>query len=87
MILDMAQPSEHTRLVPLEDHYTTDEAAEKLGIKRTGVLKLIERKKLKGERVGSQWFIHKDEIARYQRERKSPGRPKVKRPYVRKTGD
>lgn len=77
----------HNGEMPLADFLTTDEAATELELKRISVLKLIERGKLEAKQVGGQWFIHKSEIARYKRDRKSPGRPKTKRGYKRKIGD
>jgi excisionase family DNA binding protein len=87
MILDMARLGEHTRLVPLEDYFSAVEAAEQLGIKKISVLKLIEREKLKAEKHGNMYFIHKSEVARYKQERQQSGRPKKKRSYNRKLGD
>jgi excisionase family DNA binding protein len=85
-MLDLIEPRVHTQSMPLEDYLTAEEAAKKLGIKKISVLKLIYREKLRAEMHGNMYFIHRDEVARYRRERRKPGRPRTKRRYQRKEG-
>jgi excisionase family DNA binding protein len=58
---------------------TTKDAAERLGIKPRSVARLIQRKIMKAEKRGRDWFVSEEEIERYKRERRPahrPGRPR-----------
>lgn len=50
-------------------------AAEQLGMSRWAVWKAVQRGRLNAKRVGRDYFVHQDELARFQRERRPPGRP------------
>lgn len=54
---------------------TTTEAATELGIQPGSVKRLCQREILKGEKRGRDWFISKDEVERYKRDRRAAGRP------------
>lgn len=58
------------------EYMSTAEAAEKLGLHQNTMRQHLKRGVIKGVKVGAIWLIHEDEIARYERERKPPGRPK-----------
>lgn len=55
---------------------TTTEAATELGIQPGSVKRLCQREILKGEKRGRDWFISREEVDRYKRERHKPGRRK-----------
>jgi excisionase family DNA binding protein len=61
--------------------FTTTEAAERLRITRSAVLKLIQRGRLAAVRRGWQWFVAADEVARIAGEdlRTRDGRKGTKR--------
>jgi len=49
----------------LEEFYTTQEAAKKLGFTLQGVSKLIRQKKVDGIRFGRSWLVSKKSVADY----------------------
>lgn len=55
---------------------TTSEAADLLALDRRTILKYIERGLIQARKHGRDWQIDPDEVERYQRERRKPGRPK-----------
>lgn len=55
--------------------YTTQEAAEQLGISRQAILKAIDRKTLRAKKVGRDWQISGKAIEQYRAEHLGkPGR-------------
>lgn len=46
--------------------YTTQQAAEQLGISRQAILKAIDRKTLKAKKVGRDWQISARAIEQYR---------------------
>lgn len=54
---------------------TTNQVADRLGIKPRSVVQLIQRKLLKAEKLGRDWLIEDAEAERYQRERRPQHRP------------
>lgn len=71
--------------MPLEDYYSVTEAANLLGVSKDAIHVAIKKGYLQARRNGNMLFIHKDELARYRREKRNPGRPRQKRKYERKT--
>lgn len=59
-----------------EKHFTTAEAAVKLGVHHDTVRKYCNLKRIRGEKYGSSWLIPKSEIDRYLKEESHTGRPK-----------
>lgn len=63
------------------DYLSTAEAARKInqpvGTVQRYCLNAEQGKTpaINGRRFGRSWFIHKDEIARYLKEKRGPGRP------------
>jgi len=55
---------------------TTNQAAERLKISRSAVLKLLSRGKLKGIKIQRDWSIPPAAVKRYQSERREPGWPR-----------
>jgi excisionase family DNA binding protein len=57
---------------------TTKQAAERLGIKRSSLHSLIQRGRIKAERIGDsrELFIEETEVVKYQENRRKPGKPK-----------
>ena len=56
--------------------YTTMEVAQILGVRPVTVRALIYRKQLSAQRRGRDWFISAEEVARFQRVRRTrTGRP------------
>jgi len=53
-------------------------AAEKLGLSSESLRRFIHAGKIEAESAANTYFVHKNEIARYQAERRHPGRPKTK---------
>lgn len=71
--------------IETDDYLTTEEAAAVLGLSMDSVRRYLNnaltddpnaRPKLIGTSIGRTWLIHKDEVERYQRDRKNRGRPK-----------
>jgi excisionase family DNA binding protein len=56
--------------------YTTAEAAQLLGIQRHSVTQLIQRGVICAEKRGRDYFIIHEELQRFLRERRGPGRPR-----------
>ena len=51
--------------------YTLDEAAEKLGVNRENLRKLVAKGELNGHKRFGRWYIFHDDLSKYIRE----GRP------------
>lgn len=85
MILDGMALGDDTSLVALEDYYSVAEAARILKVSTDAIYTAIKKSKLVAKRQGGVMFIHKDELERYRKEKKKPGRPREKRQYTRKT--
>ena len=60
---------------PLGEYLTLAQAAERLGLRPDTVGKYAKRGLIQVERPGWQPLVHPDEVARYSRERRGPGRP------------
>jgi excisionase family DNA binding protein len=54
---------------------TLTEAADRLGVSRRGVQKLIDREVLPAERAGNRWLVSVEDISWYERVRLGRGRP------------
>lgn len=59
----------------LEETYTTNEAADILGITRSGVIAHIRSKRIPASKRGYDWFIRKSDLDAYIEQRRKPGRP------------
>lgn len=55
---------------------TTNEAAGRLNLKPKTVTRYIIRGLIKAEKRGRDYWIEEDEIERYARTRREPGRPR-----------
>jgi excisionase family DNA binding protein len=55
---------------------TTNQAAERLKISRSAVLKLLSRGQIQGIKEQRDWTVFENSVKRYQAERKEPGWPK-----------
>ena len=62
-------------MVNLANCYTTSQASKILKIQPRSIAAYIERGLIKGEKIGRDWFIEKEEVERFQRERRPVGRP------------
>ena len=51
------------------------EAAERLGVDRSRVRQLLNAGDLQGRRVGRDWLVSAEDVARLQGQRRRPGRP------------
>jgi excisionase family DNA binding protein len=54
---------------------TTIQAGEMLNVSRKMIIKLINEGRITAEKLGRDYVISRDEVERYQRERKPAGRP------------
>jgi excisionase family DNA binding protein len=54
---------------------TTREAAERLGVSVRAVQALIQRGRLKAEKIGRDWILLTRDVEDYALTRRSPGRP------------
>ena len=54
---------------------TTDKAARRLNLAKSTVIDYCRLGTLAAEKHGRDWWIEPEEIERYQRERRRPGRP------------
>jgi excisionase family DNA binding protein len=54
-----------------EELLTTQQAADKIGISRARIIGLIKEGKILANKVGRDWVIHKEDLAKFQR--KQPG--------------
>jgi excisionase family DNA binding protein len=68
-----------TTLDLVKDPVTTKAAAEMLQVSRWAVLKAIHERRLTAEQFGRDYWIERDEVERYARERKLTG-PRKRRP-------
>jgi excisionase family DNA binding protein len=57
---------------------TTQQAADRLGVSRSAILKAIGRGKLRAVRFGRDWTIAPDALDKYQNSNLGPGRPPMK---------
>lgn len=55
---------------------TSTAAAERLGIKRTHLHRLIKEKVLQGAKLGNTWLIAAPSIEAYEQNRRIVGRPR-----------
>jgi excisionase family DNA binding protein len=63
----------------VKDPVTTKAAAELLDVSRSAVLKAIKYRRLQAEPFGRDYWIEREEVERYLRERKMTG-PRRTRP-------
>lgn len=68
-----------TTLDLVKDPMTTKAAAELLSVSRWAVLKAIHEDRIKAEQFGRDYWIEREEVERYLRERKMTG-PRRSRP-------
>jgi excisionase family DNA binding protein len=54
---------------------TTTEAAAYLGVTRAWLWRLVKRGTIQAEMRGRDWWIEREEVERYKRERKPAHRP------------
>ena len=59
----------------LDDLLSVEQAADKLRIKPGTVYKYFRRRLLAKIRHGASVWVHKNEVDRFERERRGPGRP------------
>lgn len=59
----------------MPDELTTTEAAAALGLTRAWIWRLIKRGTIQAERRGRDWWIEREEVERYTREKKPAHRP------------
>lgn len=57
----------------VKDPVTTKQAAAMLDVSRSAVLKAISHKRLQAEEFGRDYWIEREEVERYLRERKMTG--------------
>lgn len=62
---------------PQYSGYTTDQAAELLGLTRLSVQLYLRAGKLSGQKIGNSWIISRAEIVRFSKRNRVPG-PKPK---------
>ncbi len=55
---------------------TTPQAAQRLGVTVDWINKLIRAGHLKARRIGRDWLVDAESVARYQANRRGPGRPR-----------
>lgn len=63
------------RLNRMADEILTGEAAEFLGVTRVAIYKLINTKKIKGEKRGRDFWVDKKSLEEYKENRRPAGRP------------
>lgn len=68
-----------TTLDLVKDPVTTKAAAEILEVSRWAVLKAIHEERLKAEQFGRDYWIEREEVERYRRERRLTG-PRNRKP-------
>lgn len=67
--------------------YTTNEAAELLGVTSARVRQMVSRNEIKSEKLGRDRFITAEAIAEAQRRKTKPGpAPKAEEPAAKKRG-
>jgi excisionase family DNA binding protein len=59
--------------IPEKDALTVQDAARELGKSEEQVRRYLRARKLRGQRIGKQWFIEKRELE----EMKNPGKQKI----------
>ncbi len=55
---------------------TTPQAAERLGVTRQWIQQLIQAGILSAQKPGRDWMVDAESVARYQANRRGPGRPR-----------
>ena len=55
----------------------TVDAAQILGLRHDTLRRYCLRGTIRSEKIGSLRLVHQDELARFKRERRQPGRPKT----------
>ena len=63
--------------IMLDDLLSVEQAANRLRIKPGTVYKYFGRRLLEKVRHGASVWVHRDEVDRYLRERRAPGKPKA----------
>lgn len=58
-----------------EDYLTSSQVAERLNLTTDTVKIYCQRGVIQAVKFGQTWMIHKEEVDRYQEQRKGPGRP------------
>ena len=62
-------------MMDLSKYYTTSQASKILKIQTRSISTYIGRGMIKASKIGRDYFIEKQEVERFQRERRSVGRP------------
>jgi len=79
MNLDKIKRLLNRKRLSMDDYLTAAEVATALGVGRSWISRLVREGRLMAVQVGNMHLIHRDEVARYQSERKPPGRPTARR--------
>ena len=61
--------------INLDNFFTTAEAAAELGLSTDTLKKYCQLKRFRTEKVGRQWLVLREDIIKYQQDRREPGRP------------
>ena len=62
-------------MIDLSKYYTTSQASKILKIQTRSIATYIGRGIIKANKIGRDYFIEKQEVERYQNERRKVGRP------------
>lgn len=84
--LDSLSVSLQTDDMPIEDYLSVAECARILDVSTDAIYAAIKKGQLEAEWLGGVRVVHKDALAKYRKEKRSPGRPRIKRGYNKKTG-
>jgi excisionase family DNA binding protein len=57
----------------VKDPVTSQQAAVMLDVSLSAVQKALQKNRLRGEQIGRDWLIEREEVERYLRERKMTG--------------
>jgi excisionase family DNA binding protein len=60
------------------EYMSIGEVAAFLGRSRVRIQQLVQNKRLKAERFGRDWFIKRDEVERFSKIPRRPGRPSTR---------
>lgn len=51
-------------------------AAKELGMTRASLWRYVDTKRIPAEKMGRDWFIRREDLEAFNRERRPPGRPR-----------
>ena len=60
-------------MAELSEYISTQEAAERAGLTRSHIRRLLERGTLQGQRFGRDWMVYAPALATYAANRPRPG--------------